>query len=104
MEVPERYIMVKVTNSKGRTQRIKKINPEFVRYELAKEGCELVTVPHSTTEKFQYKYKNKIYTTKFTYWDQGSRFHQNIVHDGLQTHWNIMNNPCAFSHKVCPYE
>ena len=95
--IPERFIKRVLIDKLGRKSHRKMINPEYIRWSLALEDCEMINEPMRTTDWFDYKYKNKKYHTKFCY-----RPHLGILSEGMIEHFDILNNPYAYEHTQAP--
>ena len=66
--IPEYFSYKVIVNSRGVKQRMKITNPEYARYLLAKEGCEMISEFKGQLYPVNYKYNDKVYYVRIDQW------------------------------------
>ena len=99
---PERFILRATTDKRGRTSHRRMINPEYIKWSLALENCVMITEPIRTSDWFDYKYNDKIYHMKFTYWENRYRPHLGELSHAMLVYDEILNNPDANKYGRAP--
>ena len=72
---PKYYILEERININGKKQKLQIVNPDYMKWDLARENCEMLTIPEYAATWLDYKYEGKIYHTTYDRWRNGCRLH-----------------------------